>query len=107
MFEKIGLDQANRDEPVLKPIDGHLGKTSQSSVFVSISYCEASEIGLECSQWVSFSNFIRKYYQTILWVSQNAFIVANGGHIGVTIGGHIGNFSGVTKKKGKTFLKLL
>ena len=30
------------------------------------------------------------------------FIVANGGHIGVTIGGHIGNFSGVTKRKGKT-----
>ena len=27
------------DEPVLKPIGGHLGKTSQSSVFVSISHC--------------------------------------------------------------------
>ena len=28
--------------------------------------------------------------------------VANGGHIGVTTGGHIGDFKGVTKKKGKT-----
>ena len=29
---------------------------------------------------------------------QYAFIVANGGHIGVTNGGHIGDFSGVTEK---------
>ena len=33
---------------------------------------------------------------------QYAFIVANGGHIGVTTGGYIGDFSGVTKKKGGT-----
>ena len=40
------------DEPVLKPIDGHLGKTTRSSVFVSKWYCEFSEIGSECSQYV-------------------------------------------------------
>ena len=50
------------DEQVLKPIDGHLGNTTRSSVFVSKSYCEASEIGLECSQYVPFDNFKRKYY---------------------------------------------
>ena len=39
--------------------------------------------------------------KTILWASQYDFIVANGGHMGVTTGGHIGNFSGVAKKKGE------
>ena len=52
------------DEPVLKPIDGHLGKTTQSSVFVSKSYCETSKISFEfrpiCN--VSFKKFERKYY---------------------------------------------
>ena len=28
--------------------------------------------------------------------TEYAFIVANGGHIGVTTDGHIGNFSGAT-----------
>ena len=50
------------DEPVLKPIGDHLEKTTQSSVFVSKSYFEASEIGLECSQYVSFDNSKHKYY---------------------------------------------
>ena len=61
---KIGLDRATRvwDEPVLKPIDGHFGKITRSSVFVSKSYFEASEIGLECSQYVLFDNFKRNYY---------------------------------------------
>ena len=36
---------------------------------------------LECSQYVPFDNFKRKHYWTILWTSQYAFIVANGGHI--------------------------
>ena len=44
------------DEPVLKPIEGHLGKTTRSSVFVSKSYCKVSEIGLECSQYLSALN---------------------------------------------------
>ena len=35
---------------------------TRSSVFVSISYCEDSEIGLECSQYVPFDNCQRKYY---------------------------------------------
>ena len=39
----------------------------------------------------------------ILWASQYAFIVAKCGHIGVTTGGHIGDFSGITKK-GKKLL---
>ena len=52
LISKIGLHRATHccDEPVLKPIGGHLEKTTQSSVFVSKSYFEASEIGLECSQ---------------------------------------------------------
>ena len=52
LISKIGLDRATHccDEPVLKPIGGHLEKTTQSSVFVSKSYFEASEIDLECSQ---------------------------------------------------------
>ena len=45
--------------------------------------------------------FKRKYYEIILCPWQYDFIVANGGCIGVTIGGHIGNFSGVIKRKGK------
>ena len=45
--------------PILKPIGGHLGKTTRSSVFVSKSYYKA----LECSlKTVSFDNFKRKYY---------------------------------------------
>ena len=61
---KIGLDRATHcsDEPVLTPIGGHLEKITQSSVFVSKSYFEASEIGLECSQYVSFDNSKHKYY---------------------------------------------
>ena len=31
-------------------IGGHLGKITRSSVFVSKSYCKASEISLECRQ---------------------------------------------------------
>ena len=64
LISKIGLDRATHccDEPVLKPIGGHLEKTTQSSVFVSKSYFEASEIGLECSQYVSFDNSKHKYY---------------------------------------------
>ena len=43
------------DEPVgLKSIDGHLGKTTRSLVFVRKSYCEIFEIDLECSQYVLF-----------------------------------------------------
>ena len=58
LISKIGLDRATHccDEPVLKPIGGHLEKTTQSSAFVSKSYFEASEIDLECSQYVSFDN---------------------------------------------------
>ena len=63
LISKIGLDRATRcDEPVLKPIGGHLEKTTQSSVFVSKSCFEASEIGLEYSQYVSFDNSKHKYY---------------------------------------------
>ena len=64
LISKIGLDRATHccDEPVLKPIGSHLGKTTQSSVFVSKSYFEASEIGLECSQYVSFDNSKHIYY---------------------------------------------
>ena len=69
---------------------------------LSRSYCKASKIGLECSQYVPFDNFQRKYYLTILWDSQYDFIVGNGRHIGVTTCGHIGNFSCVIKRKGKT-----
>ena len=58
------------------------------------SYCEDSGIGLECGQYVPLDNFKCKCYQTILWASNYTFIVANGGHIG--------DFSGVTKKKGET-----
>ena len=45
LISKIGLDRATHccDEPVLKPIGGHLEKTTQSLVFVSKSYFEASE----------------------------------------------------------------
>ena len=50
------------DEPILKPIGGHLGKTTRSSVFVSISYCEASEIGLECRQYVPLNVNITKLF---------------------------------------------
>ena len=35
-----------------------------------------------------------------MWALQYAFIVANGGHIGVTTCGHIGNLSGLTNKRG-------
>ena len=64
LISKIELDRATHccDEPVLKPIGDHLEKTTQSSVFVSKSYFEASEIGLECSQYVSFDNSKYKYY---------------------------------------------
>ena len=64
LISKIGIDRATHccDEPVLKPVAGHLEKTTQSSVFVSKSYFEASEIGLECSQYVSFDNSKHKYY---------------------------------------------
>ena len=89
--------------PVLKPFGGHLGKTTRSSVFLSKSYCEAFEIGFECSHYAFHFNLSikRKYYSTILnlWASQYTFIVANGGHIEVTTGGHIGDMSGVTKKE--------
>ena len=50
------------DEPILKPIGGHLGKATQSSVFVSKSYHKASEKGLECSQYVPYDIFKYKYY---------------------------------------------
>ena len=63
LISKLGLEELIVcDEQVLKPIGGHLGKTTQSSVFVNKSYCEASEIGLECSQYVPLDNFKRKYY---------------------------------------------
>ena len=64
LISKIGLHRATHccDEPVLKPIDGHLETTTQSTVFVSKSYFETSEIGLECSQYVSFDNSKHKYY---------------------------------------------
>ena len=68
MLTVYGTDLKNRTgssnsfamSTVLMPIDGHLGKTTRSSVFVSKSYCEASEIGLECRQYVLFDNFKRK-----------------------------------------------
>ena len=66
LISKIELDRATHccecDEPVLKPIGGHLEKTTQSSVFVSKSYFEASEIGLQCSQYVLLDNSKHKYY---------------------------------------------
>ena len=40
----------------------NLGKITQSSVFVSKSYCKAFEISLECSQNVPFDNYKRKYH---------------------------------------------
>ena len=41
-----------------------------------------------------FDNFKRNFALYL----QYTFIVAKGGHIGVTTGGHIGDFSGVIKK---------
>ena len=63
VISKIGLDRTMHcDEPVLMPVDDHLETTTQRTVFVSKSYFEASEIGLECSQYVSFDNSKHKYY---------------------------------------------
>ena len=50
------------DELVLKPIDGHLGKTIRSLMFVSKSYCKAFEMCLECSQYVPLNANITKLF---------------------------------------------
>ena len=54
---KIGLDRATGWLFVMSRFWIHHGKTSRNSVFISKSYSKASEISLECSQYVSFENF--------------------------------------------------
>ena len=82
------------DEPVgLKSIDGHLGKTTRSSVFVSKSYSETFEIGLECSQYVLFDTLNLNITKLFLGLCNMLLLLPTAA---------IGNFSGVTKKKGKT-----
>ena len=41
---------------------------------VSVTDVSVTEIGLECSHYVPFDNFKRKYYETILWASQYALL---------------------------------
>ena len=63
LISKIGLHRATRfcDEPVFTTQISFMQRPPKSHCLYNKSYCEASEIGLERSQYVPFDNFKRKY----------------------------------------------
>ena len=82
--KRIGMLRRIRKDLTVYAAD----KVYKAFIRPTMEYCDTVWTG--CGKTSGYSGEIKTFY------------LSNGGHIGVTTGGHIGDFSGLTKKKGKT-----